>query len=174
MIFNLYERVAVKIGDERHVFDRKRLMFTEVAEIEKVTGLSYAEWERQMGRFSITAVAALVHVLRKREGKPSDFGSMQFNATDLAVVPLHDDGSEFTVDEVAADLAKRMAKAADEPDPTIAAAVAAVAAEQAAASQPDTATSSPSSPSSTRSGRGSGTASSGATSSSSKRALTPG
>src|SRR6266704_2536505 len=69
MIFNLFQRVVVKVGeDEKHIFDRKRLMYTEVVELEKVTGLSYLEWEQQLGRYSITAVAAVLHVLRKRDG----------------------------------------------------------------------------------------------------------
>lgn len=112
MIFDYYSRLAVKLGDgEKHVFDRGRLMYTEVAEIEKVTGLSYIEWEQQLRRYSITAVAALLHVLRKRDGQESDFGSMQFNAADLDCVPLHDGGTEFTPAEIAADLAARIKKA---------------------------------------------------------------
>jgi hypothetical protein len=30
---------VVKLGDERHIFDRAELMYTEVQEIEKVTGV---------------------------------------------------------------------------------------------------------------------------------------
>jgi hypothetical protein len=33
---------VVKLGDERHIFDRAELMHTEVQEIEKVTGSSFA------------------------------------------------------------------------------------------------------------------------------------
>ena len=70
----------MKLGDERYVFDRSSLMFREVQEIEKATSLSYAEWEQQLGRYSITAVAALVHVLRRRAGVPSDFATLDFAA----------------------------------------------------------------------------------------------
>jgi hypothetical protein len=35
------------------------LMYTEVHEIEKVTGSSFAEWERELGRNSITVPATL-------------------------------------------------------------------------------------------------------------------
>lgn len=111
MIFSLWPRVAVKVGDERHVFDRATLMFTEVQEIERVTSLSYAEWERELGRYSITAVAALLHVLRKRDGMPSDFQTMQFAATDLECVPVHEDGTEYTTEEASAELLKRIADA---------------------------------------------------------------
>lgn len=111
MIFNLWPRVLIRVGDERHVFDRSKLMFSEVVEIEKVTGLSYAEWEQQLGRYSITAVAALIHVLRIRDGQPSDFRTMQFAAADLDVVPLHDDDTEYTPDEATAELTKRLADA---------------------------------------------------------------
>lgn len=112
MIFNLWPRVAIKLGDERRVFDRARLMFTEVQEIERATGLSYAEWEQQLGRYSITAIAALIHVLRRRDGQPSDFATMQFAAADLDVVPLHDDDTEYTPEEATAELTKRLADAA--------------------------------------------------------------
>jgi len=103
--------VAIKLGGERHVFDRARLMFTEVQEIEKATGLSYAEWEQQLGRFSITAVAALLHILRIRDGQPSDFKTLQFAAADLEVTPLHDDDTEYTAEEAAAEVMKRIADA---------------------------------------------------------------
>ena len=111
MIFNLYSRVKLRLGDEEHVFDRSRLMYSEVVEIQRVTEMSYAEWERELGRFSITAVGALLHVLRKRADLPSDFATMQFNVADLAVTPLHDDGTEFTAGEVTADVLKRVDEA---------------------------------------------------------------
>lgn len=113
MIFNLYPKVVIKAGDERRVFDRDSLMFTEVVEIEKATGLSFGEWQTELGRYSITAVAALLHVLRKRDGEPSDFETMNFAAYGLDVVPLHDDGREFTAEEVAEDLKRRAEEAAN-------------------------------------------------------------
>lgn len=169
MIFSLYSRLKVKLGDEEHVFDRGRLMFTEVAEIEKVTGLSYGEWERELARYSITAIGALLHVLRKREGIASDFATMQFNAASLDCVPVHDDGTEFTPAEITADVAKRLADAAAGPGPTRGGDAPAVAAESPQA----TTTTSPSSPAATTSARGNGNGSRGVTSSSSRRTPTP-
>jgi hypothetical protein len=169
LIFTLYPRVAVKLGDESHVFDRSRLMYTEVAEIEKVTGLSYPEWLDQLGEYRITAVAALLHVLRKREGQPSDFGSLQFNVADLDVIPLHDDGREFTAGEVADDLRKRVEEATKEKGagPTRAAAVA-VAPE----SSPGTTGTNLSSPPISVSAPGNGNGSHGRTSPSVRRTST--
>jgi len=112
VIFALYDRVAVKLGDdERHVYDSGHLMYTEAAEIERVTGMSYAEWQRGLSRYSIIAVAALLHILRLRDGQASDFAGMTFNAADLDVVPLNADGAEMTAAEVAADVAERSAEA---------------------------------------------------------------
>ena len=166
MIFNLYPRVLVKVGeDEKHIFDAGRLMYTEVAEIEKCTGVSYGEWRRQLGEYSITAIAALLHVLRKRDGTPSDFATMQFNAAELDVVPLHQDDAEFTAAEVEADLAKRLKDAGEKGNPTRATA-AAVAPENG--HLPVTTISSLSSPKGSGSGRGSGRSSSGRTSASSR------
>lgn len=171
MIFNLYPRVLVKIGDESHVFDRSRLMFTEVAEIEKVTGLSYGEWTEELGRYSIKAVAALIHVLRKREGQPSDFGSLQFNVAEMDVVPLKPDGTEMTPEEVAADFMRRVEEANAKPNgagPTRATA-APVAPEQT----PQVMTGiSLSSPLSSGSGRGNGSGSRGRTSAGARRTST--
>ena len=169
MIFNLYSRVVIKLGDERHVFDRQRLMYTEVAEIEKVTGLSYGEWERELARYSITAIAALVHVLRKREGQQGDFATMQFNAAQLDVVPVRDDGTELTPAEITADLAKRMADAAAGPGPTRGDA-AAVAAEAPVLEA--TTVISPSSLNGSTSARGNGNGSRGGTSSPARRTST--
>lgn len=107
MIFDLWPRVVIKLGDERHVCELEKLMFADVVEIEKATGLSYAEWMEQLQRHSIFAIAALLHVLRKRDGMPSDFKTMNFAAFDLKVRPLRDDGTEFTDEEAVADLARR-------------------------------------------------------------------
>jgi hypothetical protein len=172
LIFNLYPRVVVKVGgSESHVFDRSRLMFTEVAEIEKVTGLGYLEWLDDLSKYKITAVAALLHILRKREGQPSDFGSLQFNVADLDVVPLHEDGREFTPQEVTEDLQKRVEEAQREKEqgPT-----SATAAPVAPAKTPAvTIGTSPSSPNGSTSGPSSGTGSPGRTSPRAKRTLTP-
>jgi hypothetical protein len=108
VIFSIWPRVAVRLGDERYVFDRATLMFTEVAEIEQVTGQSYPEWQQQLFRFSLPAVAALLHILRKREGRASDFKTMQFAADALEVVPVHDDDTDYTTEEAAAELQKRI------------------------------------------------------------------
>jgi hypothetical protein len=124
LIFNLYPRVVLKVGEERYVFDRSSLMFTEVIEVEKASGLSFGEWQQELGRYSLMAVGALLHVLRKRAGVPSDFETMNFAVDDFDCVPLHEDGSEFTAEEVTADLARRMEEAQN-PVPTIAAGAAA-------------------------------------------------
>src|SRR5260370_601259 len=86
-------------------------MYSEVVEIQRVTEMSYAEWEWELGRFSITAGGALLQVLGKSAHLPSDFATMQFNVVDLAVTPLHDDGTEFTAGEVTADVLKRVDEA---------------------------------------------------------------
>lgn len=170
MIFNLYPRVAVKLGEERYEFDRASLMFAEVVEIENVTGYSYGEWQSELGRYSIRAVAGLLHVLRKRAGVPSDFASMSFAAADLDVAPLHPDGREFTAAEVAEDITKRAAEAREAANPPTATAAPAPVAAPAAGGSSSTRRSSPAS---ITSGRGNGNGSPGGTSRSSKRTPTP-
>lgn len=170
LIFNLYKVVAVKLGDERYVFDRASLMYPEVVELEQVTGYSYGEWQSELGRYSIRAVAGLLHILRRRAGVPSDFASMNFAAADLDVVPLHDDDREFTAAEVAEDVTRRAAEAREAANPTSATAA---PAPVASGQTPGTNGTSRSSPASITSGRGNGNGSRGATSRSSKRTPTP-
>jgi hypothetical protein len=170
LIFNLYDRFKIKLdGEEGHVFDRSRLMYTEVAEIEKVTGLSYGEWERELSRHSITAIAALIHVLRKREGQASDFATMQFNAASLEIAPLRDDGTEMSPADITADIVRRMEEKAAGPGPTRGDAAAVPA--EAPAPEATTITS-PSSLNGSTSGRGNGNGSRGGTSSPARRAST--
>jgi hypothetical protein len=45
---SLFPRLVVKLGDERTSSTAPELMYTEVQEIEKVTGSSFAEWEREL------------------------------------------------------------------------------------------------------------------------------
>jgi hypothetical protein len=168
MIFNLYPRVVLKVGEERYEFDRTTLMFTEVVEIEKASGLSFGEWQTELGRYSLMAVGALLHMLRRREGVPSDFETMQFAVDGFDVVPLHDDGSEFTAAEVAADITKRL-EAAENPVPTIAAVSAADSNQGPGITAPTSRTS----PSDSTSGHGNGNGSHGGSSRSSKRQPTP-
>lgn len=164
MILSLYPRVAVKVGDERYEFDRRDLMFTEVVEIERATGLSFWEWQRELDRYSLVALGGLLHMLRKRAGVPSDFETMQFRAADFDVVPLHEDGTEYTAAEVAEDIRQRMAEATG-PVPT-------GAADAAGTPPATTANTSPISPNGSGSAHGSGNVSRGASSASSKRTPT--
>jgi hypothetical protein len=173
LIFRLFTRVAVKLGDERHVYDRKTFTFADAQAVEEATGLAYPEWEFQLYRGSVTAVAALLHALRVRDGVPSDFKTMSFNMQDLDPVPLHDDDSEYTAGEVAEELDRRIKEAAGANDagPTPAAdASAAPSGEDRSAPPRPT---SPSSPAVTASGRGNGTSSRTRTGSSSRRTQTP-
>jgi hypothetical protein len=159
MIFAAYPRVVVKLGDERYEFDRASLMFPEVVEIETVSGLSYGEWVTGLSRYSIRSVAALVHVLRRRAGVASNFAAINFAVDDLDVVPLHEDGTEFTAAEVSDDIAKRLAP----EDPTSATA----APVDSGGDGPEPVTTAPTSPSSQSdsiSGHGSSNGSPGETS----------
>ena len=169
MIFNLYRHVRVKLGDEAYDFDRSSLMFTEVVDLESATGLSFGEWQSELGRYSIRAVAGLLHVLRKRAGVPSDFETLNFAADDLECIPLHDDGSEFTAAQVAEDVTRRLAEAR-EGRPTSA------PASPAGANGPPATTANTSSPSpnGSGSGRGNGKGSRGRTSTSSAAQPMPG
>jgi hypothetical protein len=110
-VFAHYDRVAVKAGeDESHVFDARDVMTLEALEIERVTGLTWGQWQRDLCGFSVTAVAGLLHVLRKRDGQDSDWPP-GLKVTDLTAIPLHDDDSEYTAGEVRDDLERRVAEA---------------------------------------------------------------
>ena len=165
MIFAAYPRVAVKLGDERYEFDRASLMFAEVVEIETVSGLSYGEWVTGLSRYSIRSVAALLHVLRRRAGIASNFAQINFAVDDLDVVPLHEDGTEFTAAEVSEDITKRL----EAPDPTSGTDAPVVSDPPPT---PVTSDTSLTSPASTTSAPGNGNGSRGGTSRSSRRTPT--
>lgn len=175
MIFSWYSRVVVEIAAdepggvaEEHIFDHDRLMLTEVQEIERCTGLSYLEWEQELRKYQMTAVAALVHILRRRADMPSDWATMQFNVRKLNVWPVHADDTRFTSQEIDEDLARRVREAASEPDPTQS------AADAAAAESPETTSStSPSSANGSTSVPGNGTSSLTAISSAASPISTP-
>lgn len=162
MIFSWFSRVAVKVGeDESHIFDQARIMLTEVTEIEKISGLSYMEWKIELNRFSMGAVAPLLHILRKRAGIASDFATMQLNVAEIDVLGLKDDDTEMTPAEMLADIERRKAEAEAAANPTpgeVAAGTPAVP------PIPATNGTSPASPNGTASARGSGKSSPGATS----------
>ena len=119
-----------------------------------------------------TAIAALVHILRRRAGVPSDFAALDFAAADLDVVPLHDDDTEYTPEQATAELTKRLADAAggNGAGPTRAADAPGSPSGEAASTPPRP--TSPSSPPATASNRGNGNGSPGRTGSSSKRTPT--
>lgn len=162
----MFDRVAVKLGDEARVWNRKAFTFADAQRVEDATGMTYPEWEFQLRRGSVTAYAALLHVLRVRDGAPSDFKAMAFNMADLDAVPLHDDDSEYTAEEIGEEVARRVRESQADAGPTPAA-----GAQEAPSgedpSQPPRPTS-PSSPSGTASSRGTGTSSRTRTGSSSK------
>ena len=115
MIFLYFRRVRVKLGDEAYDFERSSLMFTEVVELETATGLSFGEWQSELGRYSIRAVAGLLHILRKRAGVPSDFDTLDFGAYTMDCVPLHEDGTEFTAAEMMEDIGRQNREALEGP-----------------------------------------------------------
>lgn len=167
MIFNHFQRVVVKLGEERYEFDQSSLMFTEVVALEDATGLSFGEWRVELGRFSIRAVAGLLHILRKRAGVPSDFETLNFATGDLDVIPLREDGTEMTtMAEMLEDINRRAQEA---ENPTAAAGSAATG-----DGQPATTSTSLSSLPGTESAPSNGTGSAPVTSSSSSATLTPG
>lgn len=172
MIFTFFPRVAVKFGpDERHIFDRAKLMFSEVQEIERATGMSYAEWEDGLRRYSITPLAALLHVLRKRDGQPSDFASMQFAVDDLDCIPVHPDDREYTREEIQAEVTKQLAPDTNGAGPTRAAPVPDSPSGEAGSTQRQL--TSPSSPNGSASVPGNGTGSPTPTSSPASPISTP-
>lgn len=169
MIFRYFERFLIKVSaDEQHVFDMTNLMFSEVQEIEKVSGLSYGEWQRELRRYSAAGLGPLIHVLRKRAGQSSDYLTMQFNMAKMDCVPIREDGTEMTEQDIGDELQRRI-DAAEAADPTL-------AAGDAASESPDQATTSstsPSSPSGSESAPGNGTSSPGAISSAASPISTP-
>lgn len=64
-------------------FDADKMKSVEMMAIERLTGLTYAEWAEAAERGSITAVHALLYVLLKRDVPGLDPDEVQFTLDEI-------------------------------------------------------------------------------------------
>lgn len=87
-------------------FQPGKILNTEAKVIEKMTGMSFGEWQDAMIRGSITAMEAYLFVMLKREHPTLRPAELVFCTEDLDV--------EFTDEETVAQIAELREKAATE------------------------------------------------------------
>jgi hypothetical protein len=82
----------VSINGEYFAFDPQHKPMAEMLALEEATGLSYGEWESGMTRMSARALAALVWLLWKRDGREVPFADIVSGDLNLAEVTFEADG----------------------------------------------------------------------------------
>lgn len=75
-------------------FQPDRLLMSEAAAIEKVTGLGFTEWLTSLGTLSGDSMRALVWVLSKRTDPTLRFSAVDFPVGALAMEPDDDELAE--------------------------------------------------------------------------------
>ena len=84
--------LKVTINGEHFAFDSQHKPMAEMLALEEATSLSYGEWEAGMSRGSARALAALVWLLWKRDGRDVPFGDIVSGDLNLAAITIEADG----------------------------------------------------------------------------------
>jgi hypothetical protein len=100
--------IQIKIGDEEYFFDPVRVANDEAMLIERTCGCTFTQWQKQLEEGSVTALTALVWLLRRRNGQTSlkftdvhfDLGDFDINTDEPGTEEANPtDGEEVTISE---------------------------------------------------------------------------
>lgn len=80
--------MKLTIDGQHYEFDMDRLLFSEMAFVQKKTGLKLQEWQRGLNEMDAFALAGLVYIVRKRAGEQPDWDTLDF---DIASFDAEDD-----------------------------------------------------------------------------------
>lgn len=75
--------MKVSIDGQVYEYDATRLLFSEVAFVQKKTGMKLQEWQAGLGEMDAFAVAGLVYILKKRAGEQPDWDTLDFDMASL-------------------------------------------------------------------------------------------
>jgi hypothetical protein len=75
-------------------FDPSKLMSPEAIAIERLTGMTFGEWQDALSRGSMLALQALLYVLLKRETPTLKFDDVQFCNDDVDVELTDEEAAE--------------------------------------------------------------------------------
>lgn len=76
---------TIKVGEEEFDFDFASPSNRDVMVIEKVTDLTYKEWAEKVQAGSITALTALVYMLKRRGNPKLRFDDVEFNLGEFGI-----------------------------------------------------------------------------------------
>jgi hypothetical protein len=77
---------VIKIGDEEIWFDHEKILNVEAIAIEKAAGLIWTEVLMGLAQGRISAVSAIVWVIRKRTDPMLKFADVVFNVGDYEII----------------------------------------------------------------------------------------
>lgn len=101
--------MKIRVGDNEYVFDPDEVSNEEAMQIERTCACTFTQWADQVTAGSITALTALVWLLRRREQPSLKFTDVRFKLGDF---DLHDESEETPSTQSAE------AAASDAVDPT--------------------------------------------------------
>ncbi len=103
----------LEINGEFFDFDFDARPLSEAVALEHATGMRYAEWEQEMGRGSVKAMAGLIWLAWRRAGRDVPFADLMSGEAEVDLTAFLNSMTEFG-EQVAAEKAARAA------DPTAA------------------------------------------------------
>ena len=80
----------ININGETFDFDPDHRPMSEALALEQAAGMRYAEWETELAAGSMKAMAALVWLIWRRDGRDIDLKDILSGAVDVDLMPLLD------------------------------------------------------------------------------------
>lgn len=77
--------LRITVAGKSHDWDWSALRNTEAISVERETGWSVAQWQRELGRDSAIAFTALVWILQRRDAPELRFEDVDFVISDVDV-----------------------------------------------------------------------------------------
>ena len=86
--------MKVIIDGKTYEFEQEKLLYSEIAFIQKKTGLKLQQWQDGLGEMDAFALGGLVYILRKRAGEQPDWDTLDFDVASLEIVGEDDEVQE--------------------------------------------------------------------------------
>ena len=75
--------MKINVDGQVYDYDERRLLNSELAFIQKKTGLKFEQWQQGLTELDAFATRALVYVLKKRAGEEPDWDALDFNMLEI-------------------------------------------------------------------------------------------
>lgn len=84
--------MKVVVDGKTYEFEQEKLLYSEIAFIQKRTGLKLQDWQQGLAEMDAFALGGLVYILRKRAGEQPDWDTLDFDVASLEIVGEETDG----------------------------------------------------------------------------------